>query len=367
MSGTRERGGAGDPSPTELSSLRSCDSGAARERSASEAEAGDQSAGPAERAAGGGREPIPTLFFIRDTFGKVARVVALLGVLVLLGALFVAHHARAQMSEEMLGLGARMMRYGQAEEQDEPRSLYLNGQHIRFASAIARHPLSNVLDYYQSKCEAHDGKMGEQIRALVDKGVIDATPEGSPLDAVLRQREHDHGFVACFDLGTGRMGPRDLLSRLRRFQRSLDFSDLGGMRYVYGVEAPDGRSTHFVAFWTDGHLRLGAMFPAHGDAPGQDVRGVPRPPGARRVLTAFEDGHPQTMTTYAGADRDSHQLEQLYRRRMPRAGWSIVEDPKHPLTAKVPMLVFERSEQMVTLVFEEDDAGRGGMTVLTAR
>jgi hypothetical protein len=103
------------------------------------------------------------------------------------------------------------------------------------------------------------------------------------------------------------------------------------MRYIYAEESEG--TTLFVAFWTEGEFKVLDMFPPEGDAPGRDIDGVPRPPHARRILSAWEEGEPQSITVYDGSPQDPDGLEAWYREQMPEEGW-------HPL--ELPASIMER-------------------------
>ncbi|MEM9190051.1 MAG: hypothetical protein AAGF12_12785, partial [Myxococcota bacterium] len=281
---------------------------------------------------------------------------------------FLMHQARAQVSEVLMGLGVEMLRYEGAEYQEAPRTLYLNGQRILMATGIANHSLDRVLDFYESRCMDHDGELGEQIAELMsadpDVGDIDS----SLLDATLREASGSKGFVACLDTGRDRLEQEALAERVDRYRRYADVSELGDMRYIYAEES-DG-TTLFVTFWTEGSFKIAEMFPEEGDAPGQDVDGVPRPPNARRILSAWEQGHPQSFTMYL-QEGTGASLEEFYRGAMD--DWTLMEiDPSR--LADLPdgvvpgmeqFLIYERGDRMVSLAFVEDDRGRTTTTILT--
>ncbi len=299
---------------------------------------------------------------------KVLRLSAFL-VCVYAGVLLVVgHHARAQVGEVLFGMGEEMLRYEGAHRIDAPRTLVLNGQPIRLASAVTRHDLDRVLDWYEARCTEHDGELGEQIREIVEGNPEIDDVDSSLFDATLREQDGGRGFVACLDTGTERLDVESLAERFEKFRRSLDVSELGDLRYIYGEENEDG--TFFVAFWTEGSFRIAEMFPAQGDAPGRDPDGVPRPPDGRRILSAWEDGQPQSVTMYGESRKGPDDLERWYRERMD--GWHLLELGDEMLARtgqeRVPgFLVYEREDEMVMLKFDRDDAGNGVTTVLVSR
>lgn len=288
-----------------------------------------------------------------------------LGLLLVLG-----HEARAQVGESLFAIGEDMLRYEGAHRMDAPRTLHLNGQPIRLASGVTRHGLDRVLDWYEARCGERDGDIGEQLSELVDGHPQLGEVETSLFDATLREREEDRGYVACLDTGGEKLDAEGVLARVERFRSSLDVSELGDLRYIYGEENDEG--TFFVAFWTRGSFRIGEMFPAQGDAPGRDPEGLPRPPDGRRLLSAWEEGHPQSVTMYGESARAPEALESFYRQAMPKDGWHLLELDDATLARtgqeRAPhFLVYERGEEMVMLWFGRDQSGRGATTVLVSR
>ena len=302
---------------------------------------------------------------------KVLRLSAFLTCVYLAVLLVVGHNARAQVGETLFGIGEEMLRYEGAHRIDAPRTLMLNGQPIRLASGVTRHGLTRVLDWYEARCQEHDGELGEQLREITE-----GTPEmreidSSLIDATLREEEGGKGYVACLDTGRERLGPGDILARFEKFRVALDVSELGDLRYIYAEENAEG--TFFVAFWTQGSFKIAEMFPGQGDVPGNDVDGVPRPPDGRRILSAWEDGRPQSVTMYGESRKGPDELERWYRVRMPDEGWRLLELDDAMLARtgreRVPhLLVWERGEdEMATLWFGRDDHDLGVTSVLVSR
>lgn len=291
---------------------------------------------------------------------------------VLLVATFVAviatgwayHRARAQVSESLWDLGAQMMRFADAREQDAPRDLLLNGQVLRFSSGTAVRSADEVLDFFEGRCHEVDGGIEEQLQALRAErpSVFTREPPSSP---VLREDNGRRGYVACVDFGAS-LNVTELGERLARFNETHDVGDIGDMRYVFVEQYErEGRTTtHFVVMWTDGAFDLDRMFPAEGDAPGRDVEGVGRPPEARRVLSSWERGQPYTISVYQ-ARGDEAELESFYRRALVGEGWTLLEE-RRPSDAR--MLVAERGERMVSVVFSTDlERGVASAAVIDGR
>ncbi len=158
------------------------------------------------------------------------------------------------------------------------------------------------------------------------------------------------------------LDPESVAAAFERFQNSLDLAEFGEMRYIYAQRAAEG-GTFFVAFWIEGSFKVAEMFPAEGDAPGRDVAGVPRPPNSRRLLSTWEEGKSQAVTTYVGGNHAPEELEDFYRAEMETGGWQILElDPEYldelgAAPAPDNFLTFEQGDRMVSIALLNSDQG----------
>jgi hypothetical protein len=302
------------------------------------------------------------LTYLRRYAPPVLRVSALLCVLGLGLTAFLIHRVHAQVNDALMSLGPEMRLLAGSGNVDRPRALALNGEQIHFASGTTEKDLDTVLDWYEGNCRKEGGDLGAQLERALAEGKT-SLGEGTATDHVLRDQEGSKGFVACLALGEDEVDAHELLERFERFQKSLNLADVGDMRYVFAEEGQE--STHFVAFWSEGSLDIGRMFPREGDAPGRDVGGIPRPPGGRRILSTFERGEPAGMAMYGESHLGAAELERFYERELPARGWSIIDYDRKATDER--MLVTERGSQMVTLVFKTDELGRGLTTILTTK
>ncbi len=296
------------------------------------------------------------------------RLGAFLFVVVLAVSAWRLHRARAQLDRAMLQMGEQLMPYVRARRIDAPRGLIVNGERLFFASGTTDDSVDTVLDYYEARCRKRDGRLVEQFYDLakVDRSKIDWDHPGIGwLDGTLREGSDKVGYVACFDTGSEEtVGPRQWLQKLQAFAKSGDLADIGELRYVFVRKGRD--HTHLMAFWTRGSFNLKRMFPERGDAPGNDVAGVPRPPGARRFLSSFEEGTRFEVAVYTGSHLGSAALEGWYRETLTKKGWKMV-DPAAPVAAHYtpmqPSLVAERDGQAIAIVLSDEQEG-GTATVL---
>lgn len=277
----------------------------------------------------------------------------------------VAHNA----SEGLLSFGHEMMRYAGDGSMGPERRLSVNGAELRFASGSTNDSVETVLAFYEQRCAEHDGGLRAQMDELnaggrVASGLLGAgSARRSP--ATLRGGGERQGFVACLDARGARWTLDELTARMRRFGETRDVSSIGHMRYLYAERSETGR-TRYIGFWSDGRLNVSEMFPTTGDAPGEEIPGVTRAPGLRRLLLAREVGEPYGVAIYAGvANRE--ETERHYRESMSRGGWTPL-----PLRGGTPdlggqsMLAFEREARTVHLVVDTTSEGQTSVTVLAA-
>lgn len=310
-----------------------------------------------------------------DVAPRALRVAALLAA-AWVGALLISgHRAKADIHEVMLGFGAQMMRFDDADRQGAPREMWINGQRMMFATASTRHSLRTVLDYYEGRCMQRDGDFAAEIARIAQAEAPHAAlPDRKSMDSTMRFENGRRGFVACVDMGANRVTFDQLSQKLQDFSRSGDLADVGHLRYVYATNERD--RTHIVTFWTDDHFLIGRLFPATGDAPGRDVAHMPRPPGARRLLSSWEEGEPESLTIYSQSSENAAGLETYYRRELPRQGWTLLGDARSRYDGDrlraaelghARLVGAERDRETAFVVVDDGQDGKGVVTVVTAR
>ncbi len=221
----------------------------------------------------------------------MARKLRVLGVVGLAGALaLVVLHgaAQARVDELAADLGRYLLGVEGAREA-EPVALQVNGLPLWLRSGVSQQPVAEVLDELERRCVDAAG-----LRDLLPAGARMHIP-GPIGRGVLRRDDGSRGYVACLDPGQPLDRPQ-LIARLEAFTRTTDLAELGVLRFGW-VEG-DGSSTHYVAIDSAGALPLSQAFPSSGDAPGTDARGLPRPPGARRILSAGLASAAPGLTAY---------------------------------------------------------------------
>ncbi|QQR90967.1 MAG: hypothetical protein IPJ88_04345 [Myxococcales bacterium] len=264
--------------------------------------------------------------------------------------------AKADLNEMLLNLGPEMIRYSATSKQDNARTVLINGQSIKLSVGTTNDSVNQVLDQFEDRCAKHDGRLNERL---------DKTPYSKLFDSTLRHDSEKRGYVACFDFGEGELDVKELSKRLNRFAESGNISEVGEFRYFYVERGKE--KTLFANLWSEGSLNIFEMFPNQGDAPGFDLPDVPRPGGSRRLISAKEVGHPQTLAIYGGAKQNGRELFRFYQKVLAKSGWDLSEDPDALKRQKTSphTLVAEKGSRMVAIVTGTNSDGRGFANVMS--
>ena len=218
--------------------------------------------------------------------------VSVIGLVVLGRALYAASR------EDAFELGHGLL--GLSDLTSGAETLLLNGERFHHAVSTTAQPLHTVLNRIEHHCRDNPGPAALVLERLAEaepKRFQRHAPPGALRNAVFREEAATHGMVLCFVGGPNPASIASWLAALRRFSTTRDLSAFGRLRYSFAeIDAAD--STRVVSLWADTGLNLSALFPKTGDALGSDSRVVPRPPGARRVLSASAEGLPFSVRSY---------------------------------------------------------------------
>ena len=259
---------------------------------------------------------------------RLARLAVFLTVVIVGLQLGLAWVVKKRVEGSFLDLGAGLAQLDQQAPRKGPRIVELNGAHLRFASTSVDQKVDEVIDLAQKEC-------------------------GREQDKALKGGDGGRGFVACFVPAPAVVGP--VLGEAREVIPPT-------YRYVYAQ--PGSPTTVVIPVEADGACALDTLCPDEGDAPGVDAPGVPRPPDARRTLSAREDGSPQQMTLYVTKAKTPAELEAWYRARLPDHGWRPLEGGRRNGGPRV--LVADRKGTLAALVFDEDESGGASVAILTS-
>jgi hypothetical protein len=277
-------------------------------------------------------------------------------------ALVVAHRARAEVRDLMRSVGSQMMMLGENVRVAKPRTLMVNGAELRLrVQTVEGMSFQHVLDVLEERCRSRNGRFHEQIEAF--RGRAKLTKESLDfLDGVMREEDESAGMVACLDMGEKKVTPSELLERLQKFAKTGDAAAVGDLRYARVEKS--GQDAFVVMLWTDGPIQLKRMFPATGDAPGIDFAGLPRPPEARRVLSAWEEGEGPALNMYVSETLDRKQLEERSLKALAARGWNQLMPMPEPKGQKQAGTMLMKDGVTVVVTTGEDASGHGLLNIL---
>jgi hypothetical protein len=260
-----------------------------------------------------------------------------LTMLVLAGITLSWRSAEARLSEVMLGFGDELVHWQGGRAQSTPRSLSINGLELKVVTLTTQLSVRETLDHFDSLCRRRGG-----VKLPASAALIPATTLGG----VFRQDTERQGVLACLDTERP-LELGELSARLARLGTQDDLKVLGELRYFLARRSGD--RTTLLALWTEGAAPLRSLFPKTGDAPGRDPQGLPRFPGARRLLSAREHGQPYGLTLHETPKRAA-DVNAWYEQALRAAGWTI-DSNGGSLTAR-------RGDRTVLVRVRASSAGR---------
>jgi hypothetical protein len=256
-----------------------------------------------------------------SALGKLLRVSAYFGFVGLVFACLGARTVWGRAQSEALSLGSDLASLGSVA--GASYTVLLNGESVHIASSTSDKPIGALLDHFQGECLQHTGGMEEEFRSLPERLKEEMPTLSTPLGmGVMRSQADGLGVVGCLERN-GDEGYFGLFPRLEKFAESGDLHALGDLRYVV-VRAADEANNVVVTVWSDGPLRIGAMLPEDGDAPGADPPNIQRMPGSRRMLTAGIQGSPFVINSYVVPAASPEEALGFYDEAMPKSGWGEV-------------------------------------------
>ena len=201
------------------------------------------------------------------------------------------------------------------------KTIFINGATMNVSNALTSESPTEVLDCFETVCRAHPQFLARalaDIPATLRDKVASAVPNESARLGVMRAEANGDGALTCF-MDDRPWMVRDIPARLKAFSKSYDLSEFGRFRYVYASSLAQGR-TRVTTVWSDSPVSLKEMFPAKGDAAGEDTTVVARPPSSRRILSAAAADVPFGVYLY-DSTLNSQALREYYDEQMKSLGW----------------------------------------------
>jgi hypothetical protein len=247
--------------------------------------------------------------------GGIARVFAYAITMTVVLGLFAARQAQADTAEAARGLGRDLVAL--SDVLAEGQTLSINGERMHVASNMIAASPKTLLDRFQKNCEENPSVLGREF---------DGASKGMVKLGTMRSGDDDEGVVLCVVASEG--AAHDIPTALDRFARTQDLGEIGKMRYFYAKKIGD--RTQVLTAWTDDRFSFRALAPeGDGDAPGADSLVVPRPEGARRLLSAEVSGTSYAVRVYAVPGAPAAVIGS-YDATMKARGFQRVHDAKKP-------------------------------------
>jgi hypothetical protein len=252
----------------------------------------------------------------------VFRVLGLASLMLATATGITLHRAEAHLKESLRGLGEQIAAIDGFRPNSAPRDLLINGLDLKVVAVSTPLGVKDALDRFQSTCHAVgniDLSAALKQKLPDSPAVLNAPREENSVPAgVIRQDAERDGFLACIDIAEN-TDAEGLLSRLQEFGKTKNLKSLGQLRYA--LARRESKTTNLLLMWTEGDAKLSEMFPAQGDAPGSDMRDVPRPKGSRRLISAFEQGMPFGIASYEIQGGDLASVTRDYQAQLAAGGW----------------------------------------------
>lgn len=206
-----------------------------------------------------------------------------------------------------------------------PAVASINGQRMSLGSKLTPLGVEEVLERFEQHCQQQSGGLREEL------GRLPAALAGAALPESLRDpsrwlssrqmaADGKAGQLACIARPNDAGGLRGLYQSALAFAETGDVGKVGEARYIVARRDEASGQTHVLAMWTEGSFDIPSMFPEQGDVPGSDPTGVPRPPAAKRVLSAEIAEHPYALRMY-DSERSHAEVLDHYARGMRARGW----------------------------------------------
>jgi hypothetical protein len=232
-------------------------------------------------------------------------------------AAIAARAGYAQAKEAALSFGAQLA--GLEDLTEGANVIDVNGERFHRASVFSKDPVGKVLDRIQADCQSQPGLLGQLGPEASIENKRRKLPFGANiLSGIVRHEETGRGMVACFT-DVRKLGMSGLADAAARFAKSSNLAEFGHFRYAFAHHTQSGE-TFVTTLWAETDLNLSTMFPARGDAAGDDSHVLPRPKASRRTLAASAQGQPYAVRLYDSSESPL-ALQNYYKEWMAERGW----------------------------------------------
>lgn len=303
----------------------------------------------------------------------VLRVAAFLAVANLTFTAIALPQARANAEEAVKRSGLSLLQQLGPQLVGEPQVATINGQRMSLASKVTPLGVDQVLGRVEQYCHDNSGGLAQELLAMpTSAAALKKLPNGLQdpsawLTARQTGKDGSAGQVACVARKDSGGGLKGLTDRILAFTDSGDLAEIGDARYVVARRDEKAGNTLVLAMWTEGSFNIPAMFPDAGDTPGSDSPHVPRPPEARRVLTAEISDHPYSLRMY-DTNKSHAEVLEFYEKQMQPRGFHLIELPPTEATSELDLnehvRTFNKGGVAVIVVTNDTPQDQTGVTLI---
>lgn len=217
-------------------------------------------------------------------------VLAIVGAVMLaITSAIVLSNARKQLHRGLTMVGTDLIQQYEMNEEagvvdGAPRVFVLNGQEINVRAAYDERDVDAVLASMPGECERFDEEDGRSHQTCVDGGLT---------------------FESIGSIAQG------------------DSPDLSELRYRLAVGQDEG-GTFYLELSPKESFDPQKLL--SGDVEGPEHADIPRPPGGRRFMSAYERGKPYLLSMFTGSERSIAEMKEFYRENMDPETWIPVDD-----------------------------------------
>ena len=231
------------------------------------------------------------------------------------------HRGLTVISRDLLQLEMTEMK---SDEQEGPRVFVLNGQEIEVETGHQRASVDELMSDMEGDCHRID--------------------------------EGEESHQTCMQDGSTLADLRGLVTG--------EPTDLSRLKYRYAVG--EGEGSFYVNLRPKTGFDPSSLWDRTRDAPGPDHSDIPRPPDARRTISAHERGRPYLASMFLGSQGLSpRDLKSYYRENMSSEVWTEAQLPDDPND----FVVFRRNgapHRFVTITFHPSDSEERGIVTVIA-
>lgn len=212
----------------------------------------------------------------------------------------------------------------------ETRLGRFNNNRMYYRVCTSRDTIKQIFDHYTNTYRLRpEPKLG--VSELLPPGVdaktmkrLEAIDEQlRQMDNVYRWEADEMGILGVLDLGPN--WQTELFQRAKRFSETGLIDDLGKAKMITAFRPKKARRTTFITFWPGPGFDINNLVPPPDgeDAPGRDLKDMPRCPGLVRTAAAEELA--SFARGYVGVYESNGPLTgvpQFYASNMPTKGWT---------------------------------------------